>query len=112
MRRDLGRLYPSLGTLQCETLLLEFANREMADLEGLAELAPRYRIAAGVVDVKSFHEESAALVAERIARVLRVVPAERLWATMDCGLSALPRWLARRKLHALVEGARLARSAL
>jgi 5-methyltetrahydropteroyltriglutamate--homocysteine methyltransferase len=112
VRRDLGRLYPSLGTLRCETLLLEFANREMADLEGLVELAQRYRIAAGVVDVKSFHEESAALVAERIARVLRFVPAERMWVTMDCGLSALPRWLARRKLHALVEGARLARAAL
>jgi len=109
VRRDLGRLYPSIGTLQCATLLLEFANREMADLEGLADLSQRYRIAAGVVDVKSFHEESGDEVAARIERVLNFVPAERLIATMDCGLSALPRWLARRKLHALVEGARQVR---
>ncbi len=112
VRRDLGRLYPSIGQLRCRTLLLEFANREMADVEGLADLASSHHIAAGVVDVKSFHEECPEEVAARLRRVLRFVPAERLLATMDCGLSALPRWLARRKLHALVDGARLVRDAL
>lgn len=109
VRRDLARLYPSIGTLRCGTLLLEFANREMADLEGLPELAERYRIAAGVIDVKSFHEETPDEVAMRILRVLEFVPVDRLLVTMDCGLSAIPRWLARHKLGAMVAGARIVR---
>ncbi len=111
-RRDLGRLYPSIGTLRCGTLLLEFANREMADLDGLGPLAERYRIAVGVIDVKSFHEETPEEVAERIERALEFVPAEKLLVTMDCGLSAIPRWLARHKLGAMVEGARIVRARL
>jgi len=39
-----------------------------------------------------------------------MVPAARLMVTADCGFSALPRWLARAKLRALVEGARLVRA--
>lgn len=112
VRRDLSRLYPSIATLRCKTLMLEFANREMADLEGLPELAKRFRIAAGVIDVKSFHEESADEVSERIFRILEFVPAEQLWITMDCGLSAIPRWLARHKLGAMVDGTRKVRDTL
>lgn len=111
-RRDLARLYPSIATLRCKTLLLEFANREMADLEGLPDLAKHFRIAAGVIDVKSFHEETPAEVAERIFRVLEFVPAKQLLVTMDCGLSAIPRWLARHKLGAMVAGAQQVRETL
>jgi methionine synthase II (cobalamin-independent) len=84
----------------------------MADVECLAELAGSHEIAAGVVDVKSFHQETAADVAARIRSVLVHVPAERLTVTADCGFSALPRWLARVKLAALVEGTRLVRAEL
>jgi 5-methyltetrahydropteroyltriglutamate--homocysteine methyltransferase len=112
MRRDLGRLFPALGQLDCRLLLLEFANREMADLDRLPELANRYKIAAGVIDVKSFYQETAEDVAGRIRRVLAVVPAERLYVTADCGFSAIPRWLARAKLHSMVAGARLVRAEL
>ena len=62
-----------------------------------------------VIDVKSFHEESAEDVATRIRDVLRYVPAERLTVTADCGFSAIPRWLARSKTQAMVAGARLVR---
>ena len=110
VRRDFGRLLPGMDRLDCRMLLLEFANREMADLDRLAELSRRYEIAAGVVDVKSFHEETAEEVAERIRRTLDHVPAERLALTADCGFSALPRWLAKRKMAALAAGARLVRA--
>jgi 5-methyltetrahydropteroyltriglutamate--homocysteine methyltransferase len=112
VRRDLGRLFPGIGQLNCPLLLLEFANREMGDLDRLPELASRYEIAAGVVDVKSFYEETAEDVAARIRRLLSVVPAERLYVTADCGFSAIPRWLARAKLGAMAAGARLARAGL
>ena len=112
IRRDFGRLFPALGQLNCSLLLLEFANREMADLDRLPELAERYKIAAGVIDVKSFYQETAEDVAARIRRVLSVVSAERLFVTADCGFSAIPRSLARAKLRAMAAGARLVRESL
>jgi 5-methyltetrahydropteroyltriglutamate--homocysteine methyltransferase len=112
VRRDFGRLFPGMDRLDCRMLLLEFANREMADLERLSELSRRYEIAAGVIDVKSFHEETAEEVAERIRRVLAHTPAERLAVTADCGFSALPRWLAKSKMRAMSDGAKLVRAEL
>lgn len=112
VRRDFGRLFPGMDRLDCRMLLLEFANREMADLDRMKDLSRRYEIAAGVVDVKSFHQETAEEVAERIRRVLAFVPAERLAITADCGFSALPRWLAKVKMKAMAAGAAMARAEL
>ena len=109
VRRDFARLLPAMRRLDCAMLMLEFANREMADLDSLPALAERTLIAAGIIDVKSFHVESAEEVAARLRRVLEYVPAERLHVTADCGFSAIPRWLARAKLNAMTAGARLAR---
>lgn len=107
--RSLERLMPAIDALIAGELVLEFANREMAELEVLAPLAQRFHVAAGVVDVKSFYVETADEVARRLERVLRHVPAHRLTATADCGFSALPREMGRRKMRALVEGARIVR---
>ncbi len=109
VRRDFARLMPAMGDLACDLLLLEFANREMADLSFLPELAQGRAIAAGVIDVKNFHVETAEEVAERIRAVLEFVPAEKLFVTADCGFSAIPRWLARDKLRAMVAGAAIVR---
>jgi len=106
--RSLERLLPAIDSLIASELVLEFANREMAEIEVLAQLAGRFHIAAGVIDVKSFYVESAEEVARRLERVLRFVPVEKLTATADCGFSALPRGVARQKMRALVEGARMA----
>jgi 5-methyltetrahydropteroyltriglutamate--homocysteine methyltransferase len=110
--RRMGRLFPAIETLGCKALLMEFANREMADLELMAGLARRFRIFCGVIDVKSFYRETAEDVARRIEQCLKHVPAGRLGVTADCGFSALPRFLAREKLTAMVAGARLARGKL
>ncbi len=102
-------LLAAIERLACDQLVLEFANREMAEIDLLARLAERFEIAAGVIDVKSFHVESADEVAARIDAVLRFVPAERLTVTADCGFSALPRHVAREKLRAMVAGAKMMR---
>jgi len=112
VRRDFGRLMPVMGTLECDLLLLEFANREMADMAYLPELAAQHAIAAGVIDVKSFHEETDDEVADRIRKVLEYVPAGKLYITADCGFSAIPRWLARKKLAAMAGGAKIVRHEL
>jgi 5-methyltetrahydropteroyltriglutamate--homocysteine methyltransferase len=110
--RRYGRLMEAIGALDCEQLVLEFANREMAEVELLAALGERFDIAAGVVDVKNWRLETADDVARRLRLCLAHVPAERLWATADCGFSALPRTLARQKMQALVAGARQVREEL
>ena len=107
--RRFAPLLEAMAVLDCEQLVLEFANREMAEIERMAALAKSYEIAAGVIDVKNFHLETPEHVAERIELCLRHIPAERLWITADCGFSALPRGLARAKMQAMVAGTRLVR---
>ena len=110
--RRMGRLVSAMERIRCHQLVLEFANREMGELAVIQGLAETFDIAVGVVDVKNFHLESAEDVAGRIAQCLAHVPAEKLTVTADCGFSALPRYLARQKLDAMVGGARLARERL
>ncbi|HEY6057655.1 MAG TPA: cobalamin-independent methionine synthase II family protein [Candidatus Limnocylindrales bacterium] len=87
-------------------LVLEFANREMAELDVLAELTAAGRdVAVGVVDVKSYYLESPGDVAERIELVLEAgVPEAHLGLVPDCGFSQTARWASRAKLRALVAG--------
>ena len=65
-----------------------------------------------MIDVKAFKSESAAEVAERIRAVLKYVAPEKLWLNPDCGFWETPRWVAKQKLAALVEGARIVRTEL
>ena len=67
-------------------------------------------LSAGVVDVKSYHIESADEVAERIERLLAAgVPEAGLSLVPDCGFSQTARWATKPKLRALVEGRDLVR---
>ena len=86
--------------------MLEFANREMTELDVLPELADAgFDLAVGVVDVKSSYLESPDDVAGRAELVLRAgVPVERLALVPDCGFSQTARWIAVAKLRALVAG--------
>jgi 5-methyltetrahydropteroyltriglutamate--homocysteine methyltransferase len=52
------------------------------------------------------------VVADRIRRALKILPAERLFINPDCGLVHLPRDVAFMKLSAMVEGTRLVRQEL
>jgi 5-methyltetrahydropteroyltriglutamate--homocysteine methyltransferase len=63
----------------------------------------------GVIDVGTEEVESPDLVAVRIERALAYVSPERLFPCTDCGMVPRTRAVARGKLRALVEGARLVR---
>jgi 5-methyltetrahydropteroyltriglutamate--homocysteine methyltransferase len=86
--------------------VLEFANREMAELGILGEIAAAGRhLGVGVVDVKNSWVETADDVAERIDAVLASgVPAEKITVVPDCGFSQTPRGVTRAKLRAMVAG--------
>ena len=51
-------------------------------------------------------------MAERIRAALKHVAPEKLWLNPDCGFWETPRWVAKHKLAALVEGARIVRKEL
>ena len=110
--RSYASILPHLRDARADVLFLEFANRELAEIDLWARHGLPQVLAAGVVDVKSYYRERPEDVAARLRRVLEHVPAERLWAVPDCGFWETPRWLAFTKLQALVQGAALVRREL
>jgi 5-methyltetrahydropteroyltriglutamate--homocysteine methyltransferase len=105
-RRTYRPIREAMLGFRVEELVLEFANRELAEIELVAELVAAGRdVAVGLVDVKSYYVETADDVAERIERVLATGAApERLSLVPDCGFSQTARWAAVPKLRALVDG--------
>jgi 5-methyltetrahydropteroyltriglutamate--homocysteine methyltransferase len=101
-----------LGDLAAAQVVLEFANRGLDEASRWRDWPAHLELGAGVIDVKAFRAETAEEVAERIRALLRCVPAERLWLNPDCGFWETPRWVVKRKLAALVQGARLVRKEL
>lgn len=98
--------------LPVDEFVLDFAARDMVDVDVLRDLPADKRIAAGVIDVRNLEVEQPEQVAQRIRTVIDVVSAERVTLTTDCGLKQLPRTPAAAKLRALVEGARIVRQEL
>jgi 5-methyltetrahydropteroyltriglutamate--homocysteine methyltransferase len=110
--RSYWGLFPHLGRARVNQLALEFASREMAEVELLAQLPETMDVAVGLVDVKNTWIEPSELVAERLRTVLRYVPAERVSVTPDCGFSQTARHVAVAKARALVAGVKLVRAEL
>ncbi len=110
-RRTYRPVLDAMLRFDVDELVLEFANREMAEVGILGEIAAAGRdVAAGIVDVKNYHLESADEIAERIDLVLAAgVPEERLTLVPDCGFSQTARWATTAKLAALVSGRDLVR---
>jgi 5-methyltetrahydropteroyltriglutamate--homocysteine methyltransferase len=108
-RRSYRPLFPHLGRARVSQLALEFASREMAEVELARELPPEMGLAVGLVDVKNTWVEPAEFVAERLREVLRHIEPERVHVTPDCGFSQTARYLACAKMASLSAGARLVR---
>ena len=104
--------FPGILEARADQFVLEFASREMAELDLWKKYGDGRELGAGVVDVKGFAQDTADDVAKRIQRVLRVCPAEKLTLNPDCGFGWSPRYMCNQKLTALVTGARLVRQEL
>ncbi len=81
------------------------------DLGILKDLAPK-TVMLGVLNLGSNEIESPALVAERIRRGLKYVPADKLVPAPDCGMKYLSRAVAFGKLKAMADGAAIVRKEL
>jgi methionine synthase II (cobalamin-independent) len=103
---------PHFYDLPIDQFVLDFANRDMADIAALKSLPADKEVAIGVIDVRTSMIETPAQVAERIRKVLAVVPPERVYLTTDCGMKPLARMVAQMKLQALVQGAQIVRQEL
>lgn len=111
-KRSYAWMFPKVQQCKYDELVLEYANREMSEIEHWGEWVGDKTLGVGVIDVKSFYVESPEDVAERIRLALRHGPPERLVVNPDCGFFQLPRWITRLKLDAMVAGAKIVRSEL
>jgi 5-methyltetrahydropteroyltriglutamate--homocysteine methyltransferase len=111
-KRVYAPVFDQMMQFSVDQLVLEFANRELAELPLCREIAAHKELALGLVDVKSYYIETPEDVAERIRRALEFVPAEKLTVVPDCGFSQTARWAARAKLQAMVDGTRIVRAEL
>ncbi len=110
--RSYSPLFPHLGRARVSQLALEFASRELAEVELLAQLPDSMDVAVGLVDVKNTWIEPPELVAERLRTVLKYVDPARVSVTPDCGFSQTARHVAVAKARAMVEGVRLVRKVI
>ncbi|MFM8619915.1 MAG: methionine synthase [Opitutaceae bacterium] len=110
--RRLAPMFPAFLDFKADEMHVEMASREFAEIEVIAEIARRMDVAVGVVDVKSYHVETPAEIADRVRLCLRHAPADRLVFAPDCGLSQTARWAAQPKLRNLVAGVRQVRGEL
>jgi 5-methyltetrahydropteroyltriglutamate--homocysteine methyltransferase len=108
--RSYRPLFPHIGEVKVNQLALEFASREMAEVELLGQLPESMDVAVGLIDVKNTWIEPAELVAERLRLVLKYVGPERVSVTPDCGFSQTARHLALAKSRAMVEGVKRIRA--
>jgi len=110
--RSYAPYFPGLLKARAEQFVLEFASRELSELELWKKHGDGRELGAGVMDVKGFSQDTPEEVARRIRRVLDVCPAERLTVNPDCGFGWSPRYMCNQKLRALAGGAALVRKEL
>jgi 5-methyltetrahydropteroyltriglutamate--homocysteine methyltransferase len=103
---------PHYHDAKVDAFVLDFAAREMEDVDLLRKLPSDKKIHAGVIDIRTLEIEHPEQVAERVRKVLKHIEADRVTLTTDCGLKQLPRVVAAQKLRALAEGAAIVRKEL
>jgi len=69
-RRSYRRLFPELLEARCDQIVLEFANREMAEIELWKEYAVPHELGAGVIDIRSYYVETPEDVAAMLRKCL------------------------------------------
>lgn len=111
-KRSYGDYFPGALEARAEQFVLEFASREMAEIDKWKDWHDGRELGAGIIDVKSFHPETPQDVADRLRTVLRYADADKVYVNPDCGFGWNPRNMAVAKLHAMVAGTQIVRAEL
>jgi 5-methyltetrahydropteroyltriglutamate--homocysteine methyltransferase len=110
--RSYRPLLPHLVKAKVNQLALEFASREMSEIELVRQIPAPMELAIGLIDVKNTWVEPPDLVADRLRQALKYIEPERVQVTPDCGFSQTARPVAVKKLTSMVEGVRTVRKEL
>ena len=105
--RQYEAIFPELAKSRMDAISLECMHSRVP-LE-LLKLLKGKDVLVGVIDVASDKVETPEEVAKTIGMALKYVPKSRLFPCTNCGMAPMDREIARAKLKALVEGAKLAR---
>ena len=107
---DVGGVYPQILELPFDVIGLDFvAGQRNWDLIRTAPFTKELQF--GLLDARNTRIETPEEIVAAVRRMTRVVPPERMMLAPSAGLEFLPHGVARKKLRALVEGARAASDA-
>ena len=103
-----------LNQVDADVITFEMASSQCADLEDVGRAITAMKVGIGVIDHHTLQVEAPAEVATIVRRALKVIPAERLVLSSDCGMGreGMSRRHAFYKMVALVLGTNLVRKEL
>lgn len=108
--RQYEESFPKLQASNLDIISLECHNSHVPI--DLIELVRGKKVMVGAIDVASSTVETADEVASTLRKALQFVDAGKLYPSTNCGMAPLARDVARGKLRALSEGARIVREEL
>jgi 5-methyltetrahydropteroyltriglutamate--homocysteine methyltransferase len=103
-----------LNQVDADVITFEMKSSNCADLEDVGKAITSMKIGVGAIDHHTLQVESPEEVADLVRRALKVIPAERLVLSSDCGMGreGMSRRHAFYKMVALVLGTNLVRKEL
>jgi 5-methyltetrahydropteroyltriglutamate--homocysteine methyltransferase len=107
-----AELFPAILDTHCQQICLEFAVSDGIGLELFKQYQTDKEVGVGVIDVKDEKVETPEVVAQRIRKALKYIPAEKMTVVPDCGMKFMPRDRAFGKLKTMVEGTKIVRREL
>ncbi|WP_298720509.1 methionine synthase [uncultured Ferrovibrio sp.] len=105
--RQYEDFFPALAKSRIDQVSLECRNSKVPP--SLMSLLGDKEVMVGVIDVATDQIETPEDIADTIKTAMQFVPKEKIIPCTNCGLAPLDFEVARKKLNALGEGARLAR---
>jgi 5-methyltetrahydropteroyltriglutamate--homocysteine methyltransferase len=92
--------------VDADVITFEMASSQCADLEEVGKAITTMKVGIGVIDHHTLQVEAPEEVATIVRRALKVIPAERLVLSSDCGMGreGMSRRHAFYKMVALVQG--------
>ncbi|SFR58778.1 methionine synthase [Thiomicrospira sp. ALE5] len=106
--RHYEKTFPSLQQSNIDIISLEYQNSNVP--LDLMELIRGKKVMVGAIDVATHAIETPEEVAATLRKALQFVDADKLYPCTNCGMTPLPRHVARNKLKALHDGAALLRN--
>ncbi|WP_199508282.1 MULTISPECIES: methionine synthase [unclassified Psychrobacter] len=108
--RQYEEAFPKLQQSKIDIVSLECQNSRVP--MDLIELIRGKKVMVGAIDVATNEIETPEAVADTLRKALQFVDADKLYPSTNCGMTPLPRHVARGKLEALSAGAAIVREAL